>query len=94
MIKHQLLRYGWLALLVIPGLYNDRGTINVILYVIGITTLLSIVSHIIRIILFPGISLYDAWEKANDTPIGAGIVFFSICMLLGVIINAAVSLLR
>jgi len=93
-IHPQLLRWGWLALLVIPSLWDDWPALKVLLYVIGVTTMLGIVSHIIRFIVFPMISMEDAWNAANDTPAGAAICFLGICIFLSTILFVSGSLLR
>lgn len=70
----------------------DDKSASVLTYVIAITLVLIALSHIVRKLLFPYIDLRDAWEKANDTPVGAAIVFASICYLMSTFINISTAL--
>lgn len=77
------------AMILVP----DTGSF-VVLYSLGITIVISAVSHIIRKILFPYIDLKSFASKALETSTGAGMVFFSISLILSVIIGSTCALLK
>lgn len=83
-----------LPMLIFAGLIliPDSGSF-VVVYSLGITILVSIVSHLIRKILFPYVDLEKFSDKALESPIAASIVFLSISMILAVIIGATCVLL-
>jgi hypothetical protein len=65
-----------------------------LLYSIGVVILLAAVSHITCRIAFNRIDLQGLASRANDTPLGAAIVFAAIVWFCGVLIQAGVGLLR
>jgi len=84
----------WPLLLVSGGvLLPDAGS-NVVLFAIGITILVSAVSHVIRKILFPYVDLGEVYSKALETPAGAAGIFVSVTMILSVIIMSTCMLLK
>lgn len=84
-----------LPMLLVAGLIlvPDTGSF-VVLYSLGITIVISAVSHLIRKILFPYVDLKMFTTKALESPIASAIVFFSISMILAVIIGATCILLH
>lgn len=76
------------ALILVP----DAGSF-VVLYALGITIVVSAISHIIRKILFPYIDLKMFADKALETPLSAAIVFCGVVTILSVIIVATCVLL-
>lgn len=93
--RHMTELYRSLPLFVVAGfiLVPDAGSM-VVLYAIGISILVSSVSHIIRKVLFPYLDLEVFANKAAESPLGAAIVFFSITMILAVIIVSTCLLLH
>lgn len=85
--RHMTELYRALPLFAIAGLIlvPDSGSM-VVLYAIGISILVSSVSHIIRKVLFPYLDLEVFANKAAESPVGAAIVFMSISVILAVII--------
>ena len=71
----------------------DTGSF-VVLYALGITLLVSVVSHTVRKILFPYVDLSVFSKKALETPTGAAIVFASVSAMLSVIILSTCMLLK
>lgn len=84
---------NWLPLLAAAILLLPDAGSHVVFYALGITLLVSIVSHLVRKILFPYIDMSVFAKKALETPIGASIVFCSISVILSVIIYSTCSLL-
>lgn len=82
-------------LLIVSGLVlvPDAGS-HVVLYALGITILVSAVSHLIRKILFPYIDLEYVVERATQTANGAMGVFVGVCMVLSTIIISTCMLLK
>lgn len=60
----------------------------------AIVLTICLVSHFTRRILFPNQDMTAFAKVAFEHPVGAGLVFFSICIVLATIINASVTLLR
>lgn len=87
--------YQALPLLAIAGLIlvPDSGSM-VVLYALGISLLVSSVSHIVRKVLFPYVNLQAFTDKALESPVGAAIVFFSVVMILAVIIASTCLILH
>lgn len=77
------------ALILVP----DSGSM-VVLYALGISLLVSSVSHVVRKVLFPYIDLEKFANKALETPVGAAIVFLSITLILAVIIASTCLILH
>lgn len=93
--RHLFDFYQALPLLVVAGLIlvPDSGSM-VVLYAIGISVLVSSVSHLIRKILFPYLDLEVYAKAALESPIGAAVVFASIVLILAVIIISTCLLLH
>jgi hypothetical protein len=92
LLKKEMKRIIPMLLIAAMILIPDAGSF-VVLYSIGITIALGAVSHIMRKLLFPYVNLKDLAFKAMESPIGAGMVFFSITLLLAVFVIAGVVLL-
>lgn len=92
--KREFWRFLPLCLLAVVGLWGDLPSFKVLFYAIGITVTGAYLSHITRRILFPYIDLSVAWDKANDTELGAALCFLGVCLLLAVFILSFVMLLR
>lgn len=90
----QCIKRLWLLLLV-SGLVlvPDAGS-HVVLFALGITILVSAVSHVIRKILFPYLDLETVATRAIDTPVGAGMVFMGVTIILSTIIMSTCMLLK
>jgi hypothetical protein len=93
--RHLFDLYQALPLFAIAGLIlvPDSGSM-VVLYAIGISILVSSVSHIIRKVLFPYLDLELFAKKALESPVGAAVVFASIVLILAVIIISTCLLLH
>lgn len=75
--------------LVIPD--NSR---SVVFFSLGILVLFTGLSHLLRKVLFPYIDMQQAWRRANDTPLGASIVFASISLIIATTIIGGILLLK
>ena len=74
-------------------LIPDTGSF-VVLYALAITLLVSVVSHLVRKILFPYVDMSLFAARASETPTGAAIVFASVSVMLSTIIFATCMLLK
>jgi len=92
-LKKESLRFLPLFLIAACILVPDTGSF-VVLYALGMTILISAVSHIVRRVLFPYVDMEVFAKKALETPLSAAIVFASTASLLGVIILATCLLLK
>lgn len=75
--------------LVIPD--NSR---SVVFFSLGILVLFTGLSHLLRKLLFPYIDMERAWDRANDDPVGASIVFASISLIIATTIIGGILLLK
>lgn len=67
---------------------------SVVFFSLGILVLFTGLSHLLRKLLFPYVNLEDAWNKANDTPLGAAIVFASASFIIAICILSGILLLK
>ena len=79
---------GWL-----PGLTGEPAMAPLLTSVAMVAFLVAM-SHIMRRVLFPGLDIQAIARKAMMDPIGAAIVFASICMVISVLILANTVMLR
>lgn len=84
----------WLPLLVSAIILTPDAGSHVVLFALGVTLIVSAVSHVMRKVLFPYISLNEYADKAHNTPLGAAIVFASVTWILSIIILATCMLLK
>lgn len=92
--KREIYRFIPLCALSLVGLWGDWLSVQVLLYAVGITVVIAYLSHILRRVLFPYLDLSAAWEKSNDTELGAALCFLGVCILLSTMMIVMVSLLR
>ena len=93
-VIHNFLRIVPFAVLSIILLYFGGDGYHVVLYSIGISLGLAVVSHLIRKAFFPYIDLKVHAQKALETPLSAGLVVLGICYLLATVFQASISLLK
>lgn len=91
--KRELLRVGVVTGAGLAILLPDSSS-QVVLYAVGISLILTALSHILRKVLFPYLDLEIIAKKASEVPLGASIVFASVCFLLSTLISVFISLLR
>jgi uncharacterized membrane protein len=92
-VKRELFRSIPLAIVGLGILIPDSSS-SVVLFAVGISIVLVLVSHVLRKLLFPYLDMEELVNKAKETPAGAAMVFIAICWVLGVLIQSSVSLLR
>lgn len=61
---------------------------------VAILVSLCLASHLVRRIFFPMLDLMKFAITASETPLGASIVFASVCYVLVTLINANVAMMR
>src|ERR1017187_705667 len=84
-----------LPLLVVAGLILIPDSSSaVVWFSLGITLLLTGVSHVQRKLLFPYVDLEAVYQKAAETSSGAAAVFASIVALLATLMYCATLLLH
>ena len=79
-----------LIILAILMFAPDWSTLLVVKYVFGFLFAIALITHTIRKVLFPYISLRDYAAKALETSQGAAVVFFGFCIIICTVIFAAV----
>lgn len=81
-------------LLAILMFYPDWSTLLVVKYVFGFLFVIGLISHFIRKVLFPYVSLGKYTEKALENPISASIVFLGFCLVICTIMLVAASFFK
>lgn len=84
----------WIPVLVAAAILGPDAGSHVVLFALGITLLVSAISHIMRKVLFPYVVMSEFANKAMESPIGAAVVFSSITFILSVIIFSTCMLLK
>jgi len=84
------LRRGWLAdfrlwILAVPALFVlsiDTPVMDTLLYSLTAMLVVVALAHVMRRILFHYIDLEVVFDKATESPQGAGLVFLGICLVI------------
>lgn len=88
--------YRLIPIIVAAGLLlgSDKGSAQVVLYMVGILLLVAAVSHILRKVLFPYLDLKLFVDKALEQPTASGMVFLGMSFIIGMMIYSATGLLK
>lgn len=85
-------------LLVYPWGAEDSSsafsTLQTISYVTGISFFLLFMTHVGRVLFLPDIDLDRLYRKAVETPLSASIVFFSISIIISILLVCLMSMFR
>ena len=84
----------WIIFVVLGILVFSDVASSAAYYSFGIILLFTVGTHVTRKLLFPYIDMETVWNKANDTPMGAAIVFAAMCYLMSVLIQSSTVLVR
>ncbi len=84
----------WFIFVVLGFLVFSDIASSAAYYGFGIVLLFTVGTHVTRKLLFPYIDMETVWNKANDTPLGAAIVFAAMCYLMSVLIQSSTVLVR
>ena len=98
--KRELSRLGPFFILAALVLVPDKAS-NVVLFSIGVVSLVLVLSHLARKALFPYLDLstlfkiiYSSRNSKNSEPLSASLVILGVLGLYGIMIWAVISLLR
>lgn len=80
----------WVLLVPALGvLALDMPVMLTLMYSLSAIFIVAAVALVIRLILFPYVDLEVVEDIANESPTGAGLVFFGICLMISCIVLAA-----
>lgn len=65
---------------------SDSTGFGVVSYMISLMLVISLVAHFVRRIIFPYLELGEIANRADESPIGAAMVFVGICFIIGCLI--------
>ena len=88
-----LLRVLPFLVLAIAILWGDAGS-SVVIYAVGISLVFAVVSHFVRRTFFPYLDTKLLLQHALKEPLASAVAFVGICILLGTIFQASISLLK
>ena len=75
-----------IAALASYSLYAAWDVMAVVMFMIGVTAIVSLATHYLRKLLFPYVNMERFANEAVKNPIAAAIVFASICVVISVIL--------
>lgn len=80
------MRIFGIAALASYSLYAAWDVMAVVMFMIGVTAIVSLATHYLRKLLFPYVNMERFASEALKNPIAASIVFASICVVISVIL--------
>lgn len=92
--KRELKRVVPMAV-VLGAMYTwDPDGFGVVMYMLGMMTVIALASGILRRMMFPSLDMAVVADKADETPLSSAIVFIGVCMVIAAIIVAVGGMLH
>lgn len=93
-LKRELKRLIPLTLVLGFMYWHDADGFGIIVYMLGLMTVIAIASGVLRRFMFPSLDMGVVANKADETPMSSALVFIGVCLVIASIITAVGGMLN